>query len=1572
MNTVRGIRLAILRQLAARPLFRPLRSGYAYRGYVSVVALLFLSSIGAGILQPFIAADAYRLDSAGRAVLPDQNKEFADVMKFDPKQQLYNFNEGYSAASASETGGGPRYSAVFNEDPVKGITATDSMNNVDFTMVPEFGLGMAERDSNQILYPLKDTRGFLVYTAQVASVKEDILLAQFSGDKVRYDYELKLGDSMEARLQKSGAIGIYGGDSPITGAVSTGSAQDQALLQKARQHMKKTKLLFTIPAPEVVESGKKVSQVKAHYELTDGNKLHLVAEHLKGASYPLAIDPSVYISSAQKLMRGNNETNIDFDTSNNLIEKGKLSGGRFNSWINTLTLPVNLWNQGTAVAGGYIYTVGGMSNNARVSTVYWAQLDPTSNAITSPTPGTSTACPSWCNNPVYNLPVALSGMQVVAYSGYLYVFGGSTGASGVNTLSNAVYIAKIGANGEPQLWHPTDTNQANWVYWYQAANMTTAKDCFGAAAYNNRMYLVGGRTTYNGSGSGAATNIIEEADISPNGLLGSWTTTGMLTLPSVRHSFGLQIYNDRLYVIGGNSGGVIQNTVQYARINNDGTMAGPWVTTTNMLNPRFSNGGNFAMITNGYLYVAGGCSGVIGTGDWCSTSGLSTDRDIELASINADGSVTAWTAITGITYQRSSYGFMAWRQTLYGIGGCTAPNETTGMCTTETNVSDYGPINADGDVSTTNNSVASGTAPCSGTTPTNCNIPPAGASAGQIGNMADGVALNNGYIYLFGGCTSVTATSNCYNHNTGAMSPNTAYAALAVDGSIVSPATCSGTMVGTWCVDSTNQINPSTGMGAMATTVFNNTVYIIGGTDGASWSATIYRNTFNTNGSLAGAWSSQAFNSIGLGIARGFSYAYSRANPASAGTDPGVMWVIGGCNNGTKSNGIPCTSFYNYVYKCYITTSGAIDTTNLCTTTGQIQLDSENNGAGAGLAAMAGTVYAGYMYLMGGQSPNETTRGEVMYAQIDNNNDIVAAPGGAGKWIFSPNQISPARQRNAAFGYNGYLYSLAGYSGTTSLNDVLYAKINVNDGSIGTFTTSQVTVNPRWGLMSVVSNGFVYAMGGCSSGSAPSACTAMTQAVQTFQLYNNYSGTPAGYNTINNPGVDRIGGSSVVLNGYLYFAGGCSDMACTTPTNTVYYAQLGADGSVGAFTAAANALPGATAWGKLVASGGTLYYLGGQDATGTAQSAVYYSTPTGGVPAAWGTATNGLPGALSEIGATVWDNQIYVTGGVTGGARQTSVYISPTLSQGGDITSAWTSGTGFNIARSGATTISYANTLYVIGGSDGTNYLNDVQYIKINSDGTLSSSGWTYSTSLPQRVYQADGYASNGYMYVFGGRGTSTTCTNNTYISSISANTPIANGNNPTGIGDWSQTNVVYTGGRYGEAVANDQGRAYIIGGGCNGTFVAAGNRGYYTTMQSQPAVAKYSRAIDTSSDVTPTKWLINGLDNDVGARWQLKYRSSTSATNAWGRETTYGTVTLGTPDNFYPLDSNGTNTNTARYYYFNLYIDSSKAFGYPDDISRGPTIKDLSLFFISDPSKRLRHGATFTSGQLQPLDTPF
>jgi hypothetical protein len=96
-----------------------------------------------------------------------------------------------------------------------------------------------------------------------------------------------------------------------------------------------------------------------------------------------------------------------------------------------------------------------------------------------------------------------------------------------------------------------------------------------------------------------------------------------------------------------------------------------------------------------------------------------------------------------------------------------------------------------------------------------------------------------------------------------------------------------------------------------------------------------------------------------------------------------------------------------------------------------------------------------------------------------------------------------------------------------------------------------------------------------------------------------------------------------------------------------------------------------------------------------------------------------------------------------------------------------------------------------------------------------------------------------------------------------------------------------------------------------------------------------------------------------------------TADMSTWGQETNYGEATLLDIAPYIPKDGTGNNIGCARYFYFAINIDASKTFGYPEDVSRGPTITDLSLFFTSDPSKRLRHGKTFTGGEQQPADTP-
>lgn len=1555
---------------------RPSRRKYPVLARVGwgVMAAVMAGTVGMQLLVGQKVAASYVLSPEVQALIGAPNERLAKSLILDKKTQVYDYNKDYTPGGdyAGELFG-PKFTASMPADPKKGTSVIDPVSQTTVKFIPQFDLKPGMQDQNRLIYPLEGTTAQKIYTFKATAIKEDIILNKYEKDRVKFPYKLELPDGTEARMESNGSLGVYGVARELLGNVSTGSEKDAELLKKARAKAEKNNLLFTIPAPFIKEAGGKQSNAKAWFGYKD-DVLTLYADNLRAANYPLTLDPSIYIESATKLMKGNNDTNLDFDVDNELIQKGKLTGARFNSWTSTMALPAARWNQGTAVAGGYVYVTGGSSGSTNQTTVYWAKFNTSTYAIESPNPGNGT-CANWCTNSAYDLPAARAAHSMVAYNGFLYVIGGVDGSG---NRTNTVYIAKLGANGEPQLWHPTGGSP---VYWYSSANTISSARSYGAAAaYNNRVYYMGGQT----AAATGGVNTVEYANLNPTGDVGAWTTAGMVVLPSVRHNQTIQIYNDRLYLIGGNSNGTLQNSVYYVKLASDGTMAGSWVSTTSFTTARMAWGGNFSTIWGGYIYIAGGCT-ALSSGNCSTIAG-----DVQLASINADGSITDWGNIAGVSSPRIGYGFVGWRNVLYGIGGCTAQNVTTGNCTTTSALTQYGAINQDGDASTVSNSVPSGTAPCAASTWYDCDIPPEGNGNGEGGRMSGGTVINNGFVYYFGGCTAVGSGNVCFTGNASKTADTISYAAIAADGTLVRPSVCTGTnkiFYGSWCVDNGNTLNGSTGLAAFGYTVFNNVIYAIGGTDGTTWQSNVWRTTTNADGSI-GTWSSQTFANLDLGNAKGYQYVFTRANPTSASTYPGNLYVLGGCSGVTATdNGLDCDDvMYTEVYKCNIKTDGSLEEldANDCTTSGQVQIDSEPGTAGTqGLGVMAGTVYANYVYLIGGQSPNSLERGKIMYAKIDNSNNIVDVDGETvtdNIWETSANEINPVRRRGIAFGYNGYLYALAGYASGTSLNDLLFAKVDVSNGSIGTFSTSLVTVNPRWDLRAVVNNGYVYTMGGCSVGQPPASCTSMTGTLQTFQLYNNYSGSPAAYSASGNLfTTDRLGVSSAILNGYIYAAGGCTSATdCTLETNTVQYAPINPDGTIGTWAATTGNFPAQRSFGQLETVGGTLYYVGGQHASSGNASQVYYGTPSSGNVSTWTLSSNNLPTARTKLGAAVWNNRIYVTGGRNfSGNLTNTVFVSPDLSAGGDITSAWSTLTSFNVAREGHTAIAYANNLYILGGFDGTNYLNDVQYAKINSDGTIGS--WSYSTSLPQRISNADGFAANGFMYLFGGRSDATTCTNNTYVAPISANTTIASGNNPTGVGEWYSTNVKFNGVRYGAAAVYDQGKAYILGGACGATLTYTGaNRVVYSTLQAQPQIARYSRMIDTDLDVFPTGWLLNGLDNSIGARWTMRYRSMTDTTTScvtpamstWGQDTNFGDVSLGLVNAYIPKDGSGNNTNCARYYYMAVSIDATRTFGYPEDVTRGPTIADLTLFYTSNPSKRLLHGKTFTGGEQQPLDT--
>jgi hypothetical protein len=354
---------------------------------------------------------AYELSPKAAALLDDPMPQFAEKLVYNMEQDLFTYNEGYTpnVDGAMGEASRPRFSATFYGNPRDGLAVKDVVHTTELPVKPKFRLDQPRQDVNRLIYPLFGHNGAKVITLKANSIKEDIVLESFSRDEVSFKYELALPAELEARMEEDGSVGVYGTDSVFLGEISTGSDQDAQLLEQLREKADKTVLLFRIPAPFVVETGRNQSVARAWFSLKD-NELTIHASNLSEANYPLSIDPSIYVETASKLMRGNNESNIDFNVDNELIQKGSTTGARFDDWLDTTQLNDGRAFAATAVAGGYIYTIGGSEEGGLVSTVY-------------DTSGTET----------YTVPSGVTSVNIKAWGGG----GGGGGAS----------VDRIGGNG---------------------------------------------------------------------------------------------------------------------------------------------------------------------------------------------------------------------------------------------------------------------------------------------------------------------------------------------------------------------------------------------------------------------------------------------------------------------------------------------------------------------------------------------------------------------------------------------------------------------------------------------------------------------------------------------------------------------------------------------------------------------------------------------------------------------------------------------------------------------------------------------------------------------------------------------------------------------------------------------------------------------------------------------------------------------------------------------------------------------------------------------------------------------
>jgi len=228
---------------------------------------------------------------------------------------------------------------------------------------------------------------------------------------------------------------------------------------------------------------------------------------------------------------------------------------------------------------------------------------------------------------------------------------------------------------------------------------------------------------------------------------------------------------------------------------------------------------------------------------------------------------------------------------------------------------------------------------------------------------------------------------------------------------------------------------------------------------------------------------------------------------------------------------------------------------------------------------------------------------------------------------------------------------------------------------------------------------------------------------------------------------------TVTYNNVVYAIGGYTGTSITNITNSVEYAKIQADGSLGKweFTSPMN-LP--RAGFEAVAFSGWVYAIGGITPTGVTNTVELAKIQSDGTLGSW-QYTSSMITSRTGFGIVEYNNRIYALGGRTVtspiGVATNTVEMVDVNSDG--LLSAWRYTMPMNSRRSNLTTVMVKKKIYVIGGDIG--YLpwfaGTVEYATINSDGGLTSwQGITVTSMIPQNTTAV---SYKNYIYLSGGGG---------------------------------------------------------------------------------------------------------------------------------------------------------------------------------------------------------------------------
>jgi len=340
---------------------------------------------------------------------------------------------------------------------------------------------------------------------------------------------------------------------------------------------------------------------------------------------------------------------------------------------------------------------------------------------------------------------------------------------------------------------------------------------------------------------------------------------------------------------------------------------------------------------------------------------------------------------------------------------------------------------------------------------------------------------------------------------------------------------------------------------------------------------------------------------------------------------------------------------------------------------------------------------------------NTTVSGDLT---VDGQQVFLGTNSNLGPWQTNANSLPTNIQNAGSIVANGYIYAISNDNACSPAGSaVYYAKLNAN-GTTGTWQTEASSLpEGRAGPGVTSANGYAYVIAGQAS------CGQFRNTVYYAKL--NADGTTGSWKTSPNTlPASPTGPGAVTANGYVYVVGG--------GTSAVYYAKLNADGTTGIWQTSANALPDTLINHVTTVANGYLYAIGGQGGAGVVDTVYYAKLNADGTLGSWQSNTNHLPEVRRKATGFVLNGYTYVVGGENGFTAPNTVFFAKLNADGS--TGTWqSSGNVLSSNRNLAAATTANGYAYILGGensgSTATVYFASVS--RVNIAGSLDLVGLT-------------------------------------------------------------------------------------------------------------------------------------------------------------------------------------------------------------------------------------------------------